>query len=291
MSESCSGSCGSCGGSCSAAAKADFENIKRWIFVLSGKGGVGKSTVSAGLAASLAAMGRKVGLLDVDFHGPSQPTLFGVSHLRMSGSDDEKLLPLELDCGVKLVSIGLLVDDEDQAIIWRGPAKMGVIKQLLEEVSWGELDDLILDFPPGTGDEILSACQLIPGRKIAVVVTTPQEVSLADCRKCLDFCAKLNVPVAGIVENMSGFVCPDCGKKHDLFAAGGGARLAESHHLPLLARLPIDPEFMLSCDRGDLASGVALSAVGKELRKVAEALPEPEAGKACNCSCSGCSGR
>ena len=130
---------------------------------------------------------------------------------------------------------------------------MGVLEQLLSVVEWGELDDLVLDFPPGTGDEILSACQLIPGRKRAVVVTTPQELSLADCRKCLDFCDKVGLEIAGVVENMSGFVCPNCGARHELFASGGGEKLAAAHHLPLLAQLPLDPGFMRRCDAGTLA--------------------------------------
>lgn len=274
MSEGCSGNCGSCGGGCSAPKEEKLpkvmEQIKHKVFVLSGKGGVGKSTVAASLAVTLAACGKKVGLLDVDFHGPSQPTLFDVQHERMNGTE-AGLLPLEV-AGVKLVSIGLLLDDENRAIIWRGPAKMGVLKQLLEESVWGELDYLIMDFPPGTGDEILSACQLTTGDKSAVVVTTPQEVSLADCRKCLDFCNQVEVPVVGIVENMSGFVCPDCNNRHALFSSGGGVKLAERYELPLLAELPMDPAFMQSCDRGDLAAALADSTIGSEMNKVAEAV-------------------
>ena len=255
MAEGCSGNCGSCasGGDCSHAKVAECMNkIKNKYFVLSGKGGVGKSSVAALLALSLARTGRRVGLLDVDFHGPSQPTLFGVADARLEpGESENTISPLDAG-GVKLVSIGLLLEDSNQAVIWRGPAKMGVLEQLLSVVEWGELDDLVLDFPPGTGDEILSACQLIPGRKRAVVVTTPQEVSLADCRKCLDFCAKLELEVAGVVENMSGFICPNCGTRHDLFSTGGGEKLAATHHVPLLARLPLDPGFMRRCDAGSL---------------------------------------
>ena len=257
MAEGCSGNCGSCssGGDCGHTKVAECMNkIKNKYFVLSGKGGVGKSSVAALLALSLARMGRRVGLLDVDFHGPSQPTLFGVTYARLEQGETEDLVaPLDAG-GVKLVSIGLLLEDSDQAVIWRGPAKMGVLEQLLSIVEWGELDDLVLDFPPGTGDEILSACQLIPGRKRAVVVTTPQEVSLADCRKCLDFCDKVGLEIAGVVENMSGFICPKCGTRHDLFAAGGGEKLAAMHQVPLLAQLPLDPVFMRVCDSGTLAT-------------------------------------
>ena len=225
------------------------------LLVASAKGGVGKSSVAAAIALKLAASGRKVGLLDADFHGPSQPTIFGAQSQKMGYSEENGIIPLPVS-GVALVSVGLLLDDPDQAVVWRGPAKMGVLKQLLEDTSWGELDDLVLDFPPGTGDEILSACQLIPGEKQAVVVTTPQEVSLADCRKCLDFCNKVEVKVSGIVENMSCFICPDCGKSHALFSSNGGEKLAAKYNLPLLAKLPLDPKFMEACDYGTLPQDI-----------------------------------
>ncbi len=251
----CSGNCSSCGekGSCENTDKKLNEvlsGIKKKIMVLSGKGGVGKSSVAGSLAFLLAEAGKKVGLLDLDFHGPSQPTLFGAAHLRMIG-DEDGLLPLEVN-GVKLVSIGLVMDDPDQAVIWRGPAKIGVLRQLIEDVKWENLDYLILDFPPGSGDEVLSAAQLINGNRAAVIVTTPQEMSMADCRKCIDFCKKLEIGIAGIVENMTGFTCPDCGHTHQLFSRGGGEALAKRYNAPLLAQLPIDPKFMACCDNGDL---------------------------------------
>ena len=262
MSENCSGSCGSCS-SCSSCDSCGEDklakkmgSISRKIMVLSGKGGVGKSSVAATLALQLAASGRKVGLLDCDFHGPSLPTILGVTHKKLDYSESAGIIPLPMG-NLKFLSIGLLLDDPDQAVVWRGPAKMGVIKQLLEDTDWGELDDLILDFPPGTGDEILSACQLIPGEKNAIVVTTPQEVSLADCRKCLDFCRKLELNILGIVENMSSFVCPDCGKAHALFSADGGKQLAAAYDLKLLAQLPLDPKFMQACDSGTLPDRIA----------------------------------
>ncbi|MDD3885693.1 MAG: Mrp/NBP35 family ATP-binding protein [Victivallaceae bacterium] len=263
----CSGECGSCGakGSCASAGKPEkiMTTVKKAVLVLSGKGGVGKSTVAASLALELAASGKKVGLLDVDFHGPSQPTLFGVSHLRMEGVTDG-MLPMEVAGGVKLVSLGLLMDDSDRAVIWRGPVKMGVIKQLLTEVVWGDLDYLVLDFPPGTGDESLSACQLVDCPKCAVVVTTPQEVALADCRKCVDFCTQLELPVAAVVENMSYFVCPGCGGQHRIFGEGGGALLARVAGAPLAAKLPLIPAFMASCDRGEIIKGLAANADFRE---------------------------
>jgi ATP-binding protein involved in chromosome partitioning len=237
--------------------------ISRKILVLSGKGGVGKSSVAATVALQLAASGRKVGLLDCDFHGPSLPTILGVTHKKLDYSEENGIIPLPLG-NLKFLSVGLLMEDPDQAIVWRGPVKMGVIKQLLEEVLWGELDDLIIDFPPGTGDEAISACQLVDCDKVGVIVTTPQEVALADCRKCIDFCNQIGLPLAGIVENMSGFVCPDCGKQHDIFSKGGGEALARHANVPLLAKLPLDPVFMDACDRGELAAGLEKSAAIKE---------------------------
>ena len=251
----CNGNCSSCGekGSCANEDKKLNEvlsKIGKKVMVLSGKGGVGKSSVAGSLAFLLARAGKRVGLLDLDFHGPSQPTLFGAAHLRL-GASEEGLLPLEVN-GVKLISIGLVMEDPDQAVIWRGPAKIGVLKQLIEDVVWGELDYLILDFPPGSGDEVLSAAQMIKGDRTAVIVTTPQEMSMADCRKCIDFCKKLEIGIAGIVENMTGFTCPDCGHTHQLFSSGGGEALARRCGAPLLAQLPINPKFMAFCDNGDL---------------------------------------
>lgn len=271
--DSCSGNCGSCGtsGNCADQLNQRMKQIKQAVLVLSGKGGVGKSTVAAALAVMLAKAGKEVGLLDVDFHGPSQPTLFGLQHLRLE-QGPTGLIPAET-AGIKLMSIGLVLDNPDQAVIWRGPAKTGALKQLLEETDWGALDFLILDFPPGTGDESLSACQLLPMPKRAVVVTTPQEVALADCRKCLDFCNRLKIPVAGIVENMSGFVCPDCSARHELFGTGGGARLAATAGVPLLARLPLDPAFLKECDYGELPAGLENSpAIREELEKAVHSL-------------------
>ena len=255
----CSGNCSSCGekGSCENEDKKLNEvlsKIGKKVMVLSGKGGVGKSSVAGSLAFLLARAGKRVGLLDLDFHGPSQPTLFGAAHLRL-GASEEGLLPLEVN-GVKLISIGLVMEDPDQAVIWRGPAKIGVLKQLIEDVVWGELDYLILDFPPGSGDEVLSAAQMIKGDRAAVIVTTPQEMSMADCRKCIDFCKKLEIGIAGIVENMTGFTCPDCGHTHQLFSSGGGEALARRYGAPLLAQLPINPKFMAFCDNGDLGQAL-----------------------------------
>ena len=265
----CTGNCESCGhkGHEEQCHVSPLAGIKHKIFVLSGKGGVGKSTVAAALSVMLAKAGKKVALLDVDFHGPSQPTLFGLKDVRMEGSDSG-LFPVE-KYGVRVVSIGLLMDNADSAVIWRGPAKIGVLNQLFEEVDWSDTEYLVMDFPPGTGDEVLSACQTVPGDKMAVIVTTPQEVALADCRKCVDFCRQVNVPVAGIVENMSYFVCPDCSKKHELFLSGGGAKLAEAANVDLIARLPLDPVFLKMCDEGKIAEGIEQSPVLKGELKMA----------------------
>ena len=191
--------------------------------------------------------------------------------MTLEGNDDG-MIPPEIN-GIKIFSIGLVMEDADRAIIWRGPAKIGVLKQLLEDVQWGELDYLVLDFPPGTGDEVLSACQMISGSKSAVIVSTPQEVALADCRKCIDFCKQVEVPIAGIIENMSGFVCPDCGHRHEIFSSGGGEKLAKLAEAPLLAQLPLDPAFLKQCDAGDVAGALSSSpAIAGEMDKAASLI-------------------
>ena len=188
-------------------------NIKHKILVLSGKGGVGKSTVAANLAVALSKSGNKVGLLDVDIHGPSIPTMFGLQDAAITpGKTENSITPIQISENLKTMSIGFLLADKNDALIWRGPMKNSVIKQFLKDVEWGELDYLIADLPPGTGDEPLSLCQLIDDVDGAVVVTTPQEVALADVRKSINFCKKLKISVLGVIENMSGFVCPECGE-------------------------------------------------------------------------------
>lgn len=279
MTENCNHNCAGCKSDCSERNEPPSRllSIKHKLLVMSGKGGVGKSTMAASLAVSLAQQGFKTALLDVDFHGPSQPTLFHLRGRRLSG-DENGLNPMEVS-GIRLVSLGLLMDDEDTAVIWRGPAKIGVLKQLFEEVNWGAtLDYLVLDFPPGTGDEALSACQMIPGDKKAIVVTTPQEISLADCRKCMDFCIKLDVPVLGIIENMSGFICPSCSAHYDIFSSGGGQKLSDAYGVPLLAKVPLDPVFLKQCDEGALTAGLAKStAVSSEIGKAVTVILEDSA--------------
>ena len=263
--QSCGGNCDSCAvSSCDASEprpgeKAeDFANrqlltkrmlgIKHKIVVLSGKGGVGKSTIAVNLAISLSLTGKKVGLLDVDIHGPSIPTMLNLEGSR-AGSSGSSILPVEMG-GLKVMSLGFLLENKDSAIIWRGPMKMGVIEQLLRDVEWGELDYLIIDSPPGTGDEPLSVVQLIGKMDGAVMVTTPQDVSAADVRKSLDFCRQLNLPVLGIVENMSGFICPDCGRETAIFQGNNGETMALAAGVPFLGKIPIDPSVGASCDSG-----------------------------------------
>lgn len=245
--------------------------IRHKIMVLSGKGGVGKSTVAANIAVSLAMEGNKVGLLDTDFHGPSIPTLLNLEGKR-PGSDGKAILPVEFSEGLKVMSIGFLLPNQDDAVIWRGPMKMSVIKQLLTEVNWGDLDYLIIDFPPGTGDEALSVAQLIPGTDGAVIVTTPQDLSLNDVKKCINFCKQLSVPVLGVVENMSGLVCPHCNEVIDLFKAGGGKEMAGEMGVPFLGRIPMDPQIVEDSDSG---TPFVYHHEGTEAAKAFRAVVEP----------------
>jgi ATP-binding protein involved in chromosome partitioning len=222
--------------------------IRRKIVVLSGKGGVGKSTMAVNIAMALRMVGKRVGLLDIDIHGPSIPTMLGLEGKTLQGGADG-LLPVDAE-GIKVMSLGFLLPDPDQAVIWRGPLKMGVIKQFLKDVDWGELDYLIIDSPPGTGDEPLSLCQLIGNLDGAIVVTTPQKVAAVDVRKSITFCRQLGVPVLGVVENMSGFVCPKCGEISAVFSAGGGKRISADMGVPFLGSIPIDPAIAASSDNG-----------------------------------------
>jgi Mrp family chromosome partitioning ATPase len=218
------------------------------ILVLSGKGGVGKSTVATQLAMSLASAKKTVGLLDVDIHGPSVPALLGVSKKSVA-TCGEYIQPVVCR-GLTVMSIGFLLPEDTSPVIWRGPMKMNVIKQFLRDVDWGPLDYLLIDCPPGTGDEPLSVAQLIEDATGAIVVTTPQELSLLDVRKSITFCRQLKLPVLGVVENMSGFVCPHCSRTSDIFRQGGGERMARQMGVPFLARIPIDPELVLAGDEG-----------------------------------------
>lgn len=226
-----------------------LPGVKNTIAVASGKGGVGKSTVAVNLAVALAKDGAKVGLIDADIYGPSIPLMMGLTEKPKIYQDQEtqKMLPLE-NYGIKLMSIGFLIDD-NQAVIWRGPMASGAVKQFMSDVNWGELDYLIFDLPPGTGDIQLTLVQTIPLTG-AVIVTTPQEVSLIDAKKGLKMFERVNVPVFGIIENMSYFIAPDTGKRYEIFGNGGGAKLAESLSTNFLGGIPIDPRIREGGDKG-----------------------------------------
>jgi ATP-binding protein involved in chromosome partitioning len=219
------------------------------LLVLSGKGGVGKSTVAANLAIALAARGKRVGLLDVDIHGPSIPKLLGLEG-SVPGSQGATLQPIPGPSGLSVMSLGFLIDEASDAIIWRGPMKYQAIRELLGSVEWGDLDFLVVDSPPGTGDEPLAVAQLVGRPAAAVVVTTPQQVAVADVRRSVVFCEKVGLPVVGIVENMSGYVCPRCGETEPLFSMGGGEKLAREMKVRFLGGIPLDPQIVESGDVG-----------------------------------------
>jgi Mrp family chromosome partitioning ATPase/predicted Fe-Mo cluster-binding NifX family protein len=227
-----------------------MERIDRKILVLSGKGGVGKTTVAANLAASLAAAGKKVGLLDVDLHGPSIPRMVGLADERIGASPDGSIAPIPLGENLSVVSVGMMLPSETDAVIWRGPMKYGVIRQFLKDVAWGELDFLVIDSPPGTGDEPLAVAQLVGKGAQAVVVTTPQRVAIEDVRRSVSFCRQLEIPIVGMVENMSGMLCPHCNQRVDLFGDSGGQTLAAETNVPFLGRIPIDPRIVAAGDGG-----------------------------------------
>lgn len=226
-----------------------LKGIKHKIFVMSGKGGVGKSSVTVNLAAALAQNGRKVGIMDVDIHGPSVPNLLGLKSTIEVDPFDQMLLPAKYNENLSVISMDTLLEDRDQAILWRGPKKASAIRQFLADVKWGNLDYLIIDSPPGTGDEHMTVLKSIPDAK-CVVVTTPQEISLADVRKAVNFLQYTNAEILGIVENMSGLACPNCGMEINLFKKGGGEELAKSHGLAFLGAIPLDPAAVVSADMG-----------------------------------------
>jgi ATP-binding protein involved in chromosome partitioning len=250
-----------------ARLKRRLASIRHTVIVLSGKGGVGKSTVAVNLAAAARRAGLSVGLLDVDIHGPSVPTMLGVGSAQVEVAGNS-LLPVEVD-GVKVMSMGFLIGDPDQAVVWRGPMKMKAISQFLADVEWGELELLVVDAPPGTGDEPLSVCQLLEHPDGAVVVTTPQQVAIQAVRKSVTFCRRLELPVLGVVENMSGFVCPGCGLVTEVFGAGAGERMAASMGVRFLGRVPIHPQITTACDAGTALSAAADPVVAAAFDRVA----------------------
>jgi len=225
-----------------------ISRIRHKVVVLSGKGGAGKSTLAVNAAASLVLSGKRVGLLDVDLHGSSIPTMLGLERESVCESA-EGLLPIDQG-GLKVMAMGFLRRDRNSAVILPGPMKMNVIKRFFKDVIWGDLDFLIIDCPPGTGDELLSVCQLIGLLSGAVIVTTPQKVAAVNVRKTISFCRELDVPVLGVVENMSGFVCPECGTVTRMLSSGGGQRAARCVRAPFWGSIPIDPRIVESCDAG-----------------------------------------
>ena len=260
MSESCK-SCSQQGGCTSEQQEAcgkkpediELENrlsrIKHKIVVLSGKGGVGKSTVSANIAVSLANAGKRVGLLDVDVHGPSIPRLLSLKG-QQPQVDQDSMEPIQWSKNLWVMSMGFLLPSDSDAVIWRGPVKMGVIRQFIQNVSWGDLDYLIVDCPPGTGDEPLSALQLLGKDSKAVIVTTPQLLAIDDVRRSITFCKQVETPILGLIENMSGFVCPECGAEHKVFNTGAGEKLSLETGINYLGRIPFDPDMARAGDEG-----------------------------------------
>jgi ATP-binding protein involved in chromosome partitioning len=229
--------------------KDSLSLIKHKFLVMSGKGGVGKTSVSANLAMALSKKGARVGLMDVDLHGPDIPRILGLKGV-LEASVDGRITPKPYSENLEVVSVGSMAGDPDKAVIWRGPLKLQVIRQFISGVQWGMLDYLIIDSPPGTGDEPLTVAQTIPDAK-AIIVTMPQEMSLDDVRKSINFCRTVNMEVFGLIENMSGFACPHCGKAIDLFGTGGGFRTATAMNIPFLGRIPLDPKMVKSADAGE----------------------------------------
>jgi len=246
----------------------NLDRIKHKIIVMSGKGGVGKSTVAANLAVALSAKGYETGLLDIDIHGPNIPKMLNIEDAVITGGKNG-ISPIMVPPRLRVMSMAFFLSDRDTPIIWRGPMKMGVIRQFLGEVNWGPLDYLVIDLPPGTGDEPLSIAQLIPDADGVIIVTTPQEVALLDSRKSVSFARELKLPVIGIVENMSGFTCPHCGKQVAIFKVGGGERAAADLGVPFLGRIPFDP---IVVDSGDDGIPVVLSSPDSAPAKALEAI-------------------
>ncbi|MDR7867766.1 MAG: iron-sulfur cluster carrier protein MrpORP [Sporomusaceae bacterium] len=252
-----------------------LSGVSHTLMFMSGKGGVGKSTTAVNAALFLSDLGYRVGLLDIDIHGPSVAGLLGLKGMPLNIVGD-KIQPFQMNENLRVVTFQGFLDNPDQPIIWRGPVKMGVILQLLADVDWGELDFLIIDSPPGTGDEPLTIAQRIPDCR-AVIITTPQEIALADVRKSLNFCKQTNIRIMGIIENMSGFVCPTCGERHDIFKSGGGEKTAAQWGVPFLGRIPIDPGVVEAGDQGSgivKADSPAKSCLEDIVRRITENLKQ-----------------
>ena len=231
------------------AVKARMTKVKHKIMVMSGEGGVGKTTVASNLAFALGMQNLDVGLMDADMHGPNVPKILGIEDKRPEIIED-KIYPVPVTPRLKAISIGFLLPSRDTSVIWRGPMKMNALRQFISDVEWNELDYMIVDLPPGTGDEPLNVVQLLEDIDGAIIVTTPQDLALLDSRKAVNFAEILKVPVIGIVENMSGFVCPHCGNEINIFKYGGGEKAAEELGVPFLGRVPLDPQMVEAADSG-----------------------------------------
>jgi len=231
-----------------ASVQETLGRIKRKYIVMSGKGGVGKTSTAVNLAIALSRQGSKVGLIDVDLHGPDVPHMLGFTGL-LDMNNEQKLIPMRYNDHLGAVSVETLMAGKDDAIIWRGPVKHSVIQQFIGQVAWGDLDFLLIDAPPGTGDEPLTVAQTVKGAE-AIIVTTPQEVSLADVRKSINFCRTVQMKVFGLIENMGGFVCPHCNNVLELFGSGGGKRTAEAMGIPFMGSIPFDPQMVACGDKG-----------------------------------------
>lgn len=228
--------------------KQSMAAIQHKFIIISGKGGVGKSSVSVNLALALANRGYKVGIMDTDIHGPDIPRMLGLQGM-MEVAANQKIQPLLFSENLLVVSMESLMKDKDNSIIWRGPMKHSVIRQFIGEVNWGSLDYLIIDAPPGTGDEPLTVAKLIKDAQ-AVIVTTPQEISLADVRKSIHFCNTIGMKIFGLIENMSSYTCPHCRQTVDIFGTGGGEKTAVAYGIPFLGKIPFDPEMVKCADEG-----------------------------------------
>jgi ATP-binding protein involved in chromosome partitioning len=257
-----------------------MKQIKHKIAVISGKGGVGKSTVTVNLAAAFALHGKRVGILDADIHGPSVPKLLGLTGQQVKVGPPGAF-PVTGTMGIKVVSIDFFLPEQKTPTIWRGPLKMTAIRQFLSEIVWGELDILFIDLPPGTGDEPLSVAQLLPNIDGVVIVTMPSELSRAVVKKAIAFSRRVGMPIIGVVENMSGFICPTCGDKIDIFQSGGGKKMAEETGVLFLGSIPIDPKVGVDSDKGspfviEHADSPAAKAFVEIVKKVESYLKEKE---------------
>lgn len=284
MADECSGKCDSCGSSSScsdtkkmmeqqnAEIKEKMSKIKHKIAIISGKGGVGKSTVTVNLAATLNMMGKSVGVLDGDIHGPNIPQMLGVSEIQPL-ADENGIYPVLSAQGIKTMSIGYFLPDINTPIIWRGPKASGAVRQFLSDVNWGDLDYLLIDTPPGSGDIQLTTLQSIPDIDGIIIVTTPEEVSVLDARKSVSTANMLEIPIIGLVENMGGFVCPECDKVIDVFGKGGGEKAAKELGVYFLGRIPLDVKARVASDRGVPMVTMDCKA-SEEFKKVVEKVLE-----------------